>query len=166
MEQPTIEQEVTQELTQEQLSELLQIRRDKLSALQAEGKDPFSHTTYDVSHFSTEILSAGAPEEGTRKEVSIAGRMVSRRIMGKASFAHLLDAKGRIQVYCKRDDLGEEAYDAFKTFDIGDVVGVKGFVFVTRTGEISVHVESIVLLSKSLRPLPEKFHGLKDPELR
>lgn len=166
MEQPTMEQEATQELTQEQLSELLQIRRDKLSALQAEGKDPFAQTTYDVSHFSTEILNAGAPEEGTRKDVSIAGRMVSRRIMGKASFAHLLDAKGRIQVYCKRDDLGEEAYDAFKTFDIGDVVGVKGFVFVTRTGEISVHAESITLLSKSLRPLPEKYHGLKDPELR
>jgi lysyl-tRNA synthetase class 2 len=161
-----MEQDVQAELTQEQLSELLQIRRDKLSALQAEGKDPFANTTYDVSHFSTDILSAGAPEEGTRKEVSIAGRMVSRRIMGKASFAHLLDAKGRIQMYCKRDDLGEEVYDAFKTFDIGDVVGVKGFVFVTRTGEISVHAESIVLLSKSLRPLPEKFHGLKDPELR
>lgn len=166
MEQPTLEQEIQPELTQEQLSELLQIRRDKLSALQAEGKDPFANTTYDVSHFSTEILGAGAPEEGARKEVSIAGRMISRRIMGKASFAHLLDAKGRIQVYCKRDDLGEEVYDAFKTFDIGDVVGVKGFVFVTRTGEISVHAESIVLLSKSLRPLPEKFHGLKDPELR
>ena len=164
-EQPPIEQE-TQELTQEQLSELLQIRRDKLSALQAAGNDPFAHTTYDVSHFSTDILNAGAPEEGTRTEVSIAGRMVSRRIMGKASFAHLLDAKGRIQVYCKRDDLGEEAYDAFKTFDIGDVIGVKGYVFVTRTGEISVHAEAVTLLSKSLRPLPEKFHGLKDPELR
>jgi lysyl-tRNA synthetase class 2 len=166
MEQPTLEQDVQPELTQEQLSELLQIRRDKLSALQAEGKDPFAHTTYAVSHYSTDILSAGVPEEGTRVEVSIAGRMISRRIMGKASFAHLLDAKGRVQVYCKRDDLGEEAYDAFKTLDIGDVIGVKGFVFVTRTGEISVHAESIVLLSKSLRPLPEKFHGLKDPELR
>lgn len=166
MEQPPIEQDVQQELTQEELSELLQIRRDKLSALQAEGNDPFRHTTYDVSHFSADILHAGVPEEGARVAVSIAGRMVSRRIMGKASFAHLLDAKGRIQVYCKRDDLGEAAYDAFKTFDIGDVVGVTGFVFVTRTGEISVHAESITLLSKSLRPLPEKFHGLKDPELR
>ena len=166
MEQPPMEQDVQQELTQEQLSELLQVRRDKLSAMQEAGNDPFRHTTYDVSHFGSDILSAGAPEEGTRKEVSIAGRMVSRRIMGKASFAHLLDAKGRIQVYCKRDDLGEEAYDAFKTFDIGDIIGVKGFVFVTRTGEISVHAEAITLLSKSLRPLPEKFHGLKDSELR
>ncbi|MCE5189101.1 MAG: lysine--tRNA ligase [Eubacteriales bacterium] len=166
MEQPSNEQELQQELTQDQLSELLQIRRDKLGALQAEGNDPFAHTTYDVSQFSSDILNAGAPEEGTRVEVSVAGRMISRRIMGKASFAHLLDAKGRIQVYCKRDDLGEESYAAFKTFDIGDIVGVKGFVFSTKTGEISIHAEQITLLSKSLRPLPEKYHGLKDPELR
>jgi lysyl-tRNA synthetase, class II len=165
MEQPPIEQE-QQELTQEQLSELLQIRRDKLSALQAAGRDPFANTTFGVSHTSADILGAGAPAEGMQPQVSIAGRMVSRRIMGKASFAHLLDAKGRIQVYCKRDDLGEEAYDAFKTFDIGDIVGVKGYVFTTRTGEISVHAQQITLLAKSLRPLPEKYHGLKDPELR
>ena len=166
MEQTPTEQEINQELTQEQLSELLQIRRDKLSALQAAGSDPFHNTTYDVSHYSNAILSAGAPPEGQQLQVSIAGRMVSRRIMGKASFAHLLDAKGRIQVYLKRDDLGEEAYAAFKTYDIGDIIGIKGFVFSTKTGEISVHAEEITLLSKSLRPLPEKFHGLKDPELR
>lgn len=164
MERPPIEHEQEQELTQEQLSELFQIRRDKLSALQAAGNDPFANTVYDVSHYSSEIVSDYEALEG--KRVSIAGRMVSRRIMGKASFAHLLDARGRIQVYLKRDDLGEESYAAFKTFDIGDIVGVKGFVFQTKTGETSVHAEEITLLSKSLRPLPEKYHGLKDPELR
>ena len=167
MEQPQDQQTQELELTQEQLSELLQVRRDKLSALQAAGQDPFANTTYDVSHYSNEILSAPRPQEGEHgMQVSIAGRMVSRRIMGKASFAHLLDARGKIQVYLKRDDLPEGVYDAFKTFDIGDIVGIKGFVFVTRTGEISVHTEEITLLSKSLRPLPEKFHGLKDAELR
>jgi lysyl-tRNA synthetase class 2 len=167
MERPPIEQEQQQELTQEQLSELLQIRRGKLSALQEAGRDPFAITTYDVSHYSADIIAAERPQEGEHgMRVSIAGRMVSRRIMGKASFAHLLDAKGRIQVYVKRDDVGEEAYDAFKTFDIGDILGVKGYVFVTRTGEVSIHVEEVTLLSKSLRPLPEKYHGLKDPELR
>ncbi len=163
MEHPPIEQE----LTQEQLSELLQIRRDKLSALQEAGNDPFANTSYDVSHTSSDILAAPPPQEGEHgMQVSIAGRMVSRRIMGKASFAHLLDAKGRIQVYVKRDDIGEESYAAFKTFDIGDILGVKGYVFVTRTGETSIHAEEVTLLSKSLRPLPEKYHGLKDPELR
>ena len=160
MEQPPIEQE----MTQEQLSELLQIRRDKLTALQQDGNDPFFNTTYDVSHTSGEILSGFTELEG--KDVSIAGRMISRRIMGKASFIHLLDGKGRIQAYVRREDVGEDEYAAFKTFDIGDIVGVKGYVFQTRTGETSVHVKRITLLSKSLRPLPEKYHGLKDPELR
>ncbi len=160
MEQPPIEQE----LTQEQLSELLQIRRDKLTALQQDGNDPFFNTTYDVSHTSEQILSDYDELEG--KDVSIAGRMISRRIMGKASFIHILDGKGRVQAYVRRDDVGEDVYAAFKTFDIGDIVGVKGFVFQTRTGETSVHAKEITLLSKSLRPLPEKYHGLKDPELR
>jgi lysyl-tRNA synthetase class 2 len=160
MEQPPIEQE----MTQEQLSELLQIRRDKLTALQQAGEDPFFHTTYDVSHTSEQVLSNYAELEG--KDVTIAGRMISRRIMGKASFIHLLDGKGRIQAYVRRDDVGEDVYAGFKTFDIGDIVGVKGFVFQTRTGETSVHAKEITLLSKSLRPLPEKYHGLKDPELR
>ncbi len=160
MEQPPIEQE----LTAEQLSEQFQIRRDKLFGMQAAGKDPFRHTTYDVSHLSTQIQAGFAELEG--KTVSVAGRMISRRVMGKASFCHLQDAEGRIQVYVRRDDVGEEDYAAFKSWDIGDVIGVQGFVFATKTGETSVHAQKVVLLSKSLRPLPEKFHGLKDPELR
>jgi len=156
--------EQTQEITAEQLSELLQIRRDKLAALVAEGKDPFAVIRYDQDAHSADIQADFDAYEN--KEVSIAGRMMSKRIMGKASFAHVLDGKGDIQIYVKRDDVGEEDYAAFKTWDIGDIVGVKGFVFKTKTGEISVHAQQIVLLSKSLRPLPEKFHGLKDPELR
>ena len=156
--------EQTQEITAEQLSELLQIRRDKLSALVAEGKDPFAVIRYDQTEHSADIQADFDAYES--KEVSIAGRMMSKRIMGKASFAHVLDGKGDIQIYVKRDDVGEEAYAAFKSWDIGDIVGVKGFVFKTKTGEISVHAKEIILLSKSLRPLPEKFHGLKDPELR
>ena len=156
--------EQTQEITAEQLSELLQIRRDKLSALVAEGKDPFAVIRYDQTEHSADIQADFDAYEN--KEVSIAGRMMSKRIMGKASFAHVLDGKGDIQIYVKRDDVGEEAYAAFKSWDIGDIVGVKGFVFKTKTGEISVHAKEIILLSKSLRPLPEKFHGLKDPELR
>ena len=156
--------EQTQEITAEQLSELLQIRRDKLSTLVTEGKDPFAVIRYDQTEHSADIQADFDAYEN--KEVSIAGRMMSKRIMGKASFAHVLDGKGDIQIYVKRDDVGEEAYAAFKSWDIGDIVGVKGFVFKTKTGEISVHAKEIILLSKSLRPLPEKFHGLKDPELR
>ena len=152
------------ELSEEQLSELLQIRRDKLAALQKAGKDPFSVITYPQSHHSDEIAAQFDALEG--KEVSIAGRMMSKRIMGKASFAHVLDAAGEIQIYVKRDDVGEEAYADFKAYDIGDILGVRGFVFKTRTGEVSVHATEVTLLSKSLRPLPEKFHGLRDPELR
>ena len=156
--------EQTQEITAEQLSELLQIRRDKLAALVAEGKDPFAVIRYDQDAHSADIQADFDAYEN--KEVSIAGRMMSKRIMGKASFAHVLDGKGDIQIYVKRDDVGEEAYAAFKSWDIGDIVGVKGFVFRTKTGEVSVHARELTLLSKSLRPLPEKFHGLKDPELR
>ena len=153
-----------QELTGEQLSELLQIRRDKLTALRDAGHDPFAEIVYDQTHHSAQILADYDALEG--KEVSVAGRMMSKRIMGKASFAHLLDGQGDIQFYVKRDDVGEEAYAAFKSYDIGDILGVRGFVFKTRTGEVSIHATSLTLLSKSLRPLPEKFHGLKDPELR
>ena len=163
MEETNIPQE-SAELSAEQLSELLKIRRDKLNALREAGKDPFSVITYPQSHHSAEIVEQYDALEG--KEVCIAGRMMSKRIMGKASFAHLLDAAGDIQFYVKRDDVGEEAYADFKAYDIGDIVGVKGFVFKTKTGEVSVHAQEITLLSKSLRPLPEKFHGLKDPELR
>ena len=156
--------EQTQEITAEQLSELLQIRRDKLAALVAEGKDPFAVIRYDQDTHSADIQADFDAYEN--KEVSSAGRMMSKRIMGKASFAHVLDGKGDIQIYVKRDDVGEAPYAAFKTWDIGDIVGVKGFVFKTKTGEVSVHAKELTLLSKSLRPLPEKFHGLKDPELR
>ena len=154
----------TAELTTQELSELLQIRRDKLKALQEAGADPFAQVRFDQTHYSQDVASCFSELEG--KEVSVAGRMMSKRIMGKASFAHLLDYKGDIQVYLRRDDLGEAAYAAFKGYDIGDILGVRGKVFKTRTGEISVHAEAVTLLSKSLRPLPEKFHGLKDPELR
>lgn len=156
--------EVEKELTQEELSELLQIRRDKLKALQDAGKNPFEIVKYDQQYYSTDILENY--DELEEKTVSIAGRMMSKRIMGKASFAHLLDYKGNIQIYVRRDDIGEEAYADFKTMDIGDILGITGKVFKTRTGEISIHCETVTLLSKSLRPLPEKFHGLKDPELR
>ena len=158
--QPPIEQE----MTQEQLSELLQIRRDKLTALQQAGKDPYQIVTFDQSHHSADVLANYDALEG--RPVQIAGRMMSKRIMGKASFAHVLDGKGDIQIYVKRDDVGEESYAAFKTYDIGDLIGVAGTVFKTRTGEVSVHATKVTLLSKSLRPLPEKYHGLKDPDLR
>ncbi|MDO5112700.1 MAG: lysine--tRNA ligase [Clostridia bacterium] len=159
---PAVEEQ--HEMTQAELSELLQIRRDKLTALQQAGRDPFEIVKYDQELYSTDITEHFEQYEG--KRVSVAGRMMSKRIMGKASFAHLLDYKGDIQIYVKRDDVGEEPYAAFKTMDIGDILGVTGLVFKTKTGEISVHCDSVTLLSKSLRPLPEKFHGLKDPELR
>ncbi len=145
-------------------SEQEQIRRDKLQALSEQGQSPYGITSYEVTHSSKQLISDFALLEG--QEASIAGRMISRRIMGKASFAHLLDAEGTIQVYIKRDDLGEEAYDAFKSMDIGDVLGCRGTVFKTRSGEESLHVTSLTLLSKCLKPLPEKWHGLTDPDLR
>ena len=164
MEKPT-EQNIEQsELTQEQLSELLQIRRDKLSALREAGKDPYAVTVYDQRNHARDILSDYEAYEG--QEVVIAGRMLSKRIMGKASFAGVQDKTGSIQVYLRRDEIGEDVYADFKQFDIGDIVGVRGIVFKTRTEEISIHAIGIDLLSKSLRPLPEKFHGLRDPELR
>ncbi len=156
--------EEVQELTEQEMSEILQVRRDKLRALQEQGQDPFTIVRYQQSHHSMDILENYEALEG--KAVSIAGRMMSKRIMGKASFAHILDSEGGIQVYVRRDDVGEEKYAQFKAWDIGDIIGVEGTVFKTRTGEISVHATAITLLSKSLRPLPEKFHGLKDPELR
>ncbi|MCL2671930.1 MAG: lysine--tRNA ligase [Clostridiales bacterium] len=151
-------------IDQIELSELLQIRRDKLAALQEGGADPFAITTFGQSQHAAEVLADFDVFAG--KEVSVAGRMLSRRIMGKASFAHVQDKTGILQFYARREDVGEEAYAAFKQMDIGDIIGVAGTVFQTRTGETSVHAAKITLLSKSLRPLPEKFHGLKDPELR
>ena len=149
---------------QSQLDELKQVRRDKLEALQKSGRDPYKLVTYDRTHLSDQVIEGFAALDG--QTVSIAGRLTTKRIMGKASFANLLDGNGTIQIYVRREDLGEEAYEEFKKTDIGDILGVKGFVFKTRTGEISVHAHSVVLLSKSLLPLPEKWHGLKDPDLR
>ncbi len=159
------------EMTEEKLGELLQIRRDKLSALKDAGNDPFLEVKYDVTassrsivaNFQDDVEEIPAEEKPT---VRIAGRMMSRRIMGKASFAHLQDGEGKIQIYIKRDDIGTDAYADFKKWDIGDIIGIEGFAFRTKTGEISVHARSIKLLAKSLLPLPEKFHGLKDQDLR
>ena len=146
------------------LNELLRIRREKLTNLQDAGRDPFAITRYDVTHHSAEILAAG--DELVGKEVSVAGRMMVKRIMGKASFCKIQDKQGVIQCYIARDDLGEDAYAEFKKMDIGDIVGVKGFVFRTKTGEITVHTKELTLLTKSLKPLPEKFHGLQDTDVR
>ena len=147
-----------------QLTEQEIIRRQKLQKLLDAGKNPYEITKYSVTHHSTEIQNGFDSLEG--KEVSIAGRMTSRRVMGKASFAHLLDGEGDIQIYVRRDDVGEESYAAFKQDDIGDILGVKGTVFRTQTGEISVHAKEVTLLCKSLKVLPEKFHGLTDTDLR
>lgn len=149
---------------QEDLNHVLQARRDKLAELQASGRDPFQITKYDQTHHSTEIKENYEELEG--KEVSIAGRMMFKRVMGKASFCNIQDLKGRIQVYVARDSVGEDEYKDFKKLDIGDIVGVKGTVFTTKTGEISIHATDVVLLSKSLQVLPEKFHGLTDTDMR
>ena len=145
-------------------SEQEQIRRNKLDALRRAGQDPYLLTRCDVDAKSSEILEKYDAFEG--KEVTLAGRMISRRIMGKASFAHLLDSEGDIQFYVRRDDVGEAAYAAFKDMDLGDVVCVRGTVFKTKTGEISLHTVELTLLAKCLKPLPEKFHGLTDTDLR
>lgn len=152
------------ELSTEELNHILQARRDKLSALQEAGNDPFLVTKYDTTHHSTDISDNYDDLEG--REVSVAGRMMAKRIMGKAAFTHILDLKGRIQAYVSKDSLGEEGYAAFKKLDIGDIVGVVGKVFKTKTGEISIHADKVELLSKSLKPLPEKFHGLTDTNTR
>ena len=143
---------------------LVAIRKEKLEELRKQGKDPFKITKFEKTHNSEDIKNNFEELEG--KDVKIAGRMVAKRIMGKASFCHIQDMQGKIQCYVSLNDLGEESYKLFKTYDIGDIVGITGFVFKTKTGEISVHAKEMVLLSKSLRPLPEKFHGLKDTELR
>ena len=143
---------------------LIQVRKEKLKALIEAGKNPYEITEFNRSHVTTEIFENYEELEG--KEVAIAGRIMGKRIMGKASFAHVQDPYGKIQLYVSVNDLGEESYKAFKEDDIGDIVGAKGFVFKTKTGEISIHAKEVTLLSKSLRPLPEKFHGLKDTDLR
>ena len=146
------------------LSEQSQIRLDKLNRLIEAGKSPYILTKFDRSHLSDELVAHFDELEG--KTVSMAGRMVSRRVMGKASFAHLLDRNGRFQIYVRRDDVGDEAYKDFKDYDIGDVIGVTGVPFKTKTGEISLHVQTLTLLTKALHPLPEKFHGLTDTDTR
>ena len=143
---------------------LIKIRKEKLEELKKQGKNPFEITKYNRTHTSEDIKNNFTELEG--KDVSIAGRIVAKRIMGKASFCHIQDMHGKIQSYVSINDLGEENYSDFKTYDIGDIIGITGFVFKTRTEEISVHAKKVVLLTKSLRPLPEKFHGLKDTELR
>ena len=157
-------QPLTEAEERKQLSEQVRIRREKLAELQSEGKDPFVITKFDVDHHSGEIKAAF--DELDQKTVTIAGRLMSKRIMGKASFCNVQDLKGNIQCYVARDSIGEEEYKAFKKMDIGDLVGITGFVFKTKTGEVSVHAENVVLLSKSLQVLPEKFHGLSDTDAR
>ena len=148
----------------EDLNEQTKIRMDKLTALQDAGKDPFQIVKYDVTHHSREVKENFDELEG--KTVSIAGRMMSKRVMGKASFCHVQDLQGTIQSYVARDSLGDEAYQQFKKLDIGDIIGIKGEAFRTKTGEISIHAAEVTLLSKSLKPLPEKFHGLTNTDMR
>ncbi len=152
------------EQTPERVSEVVKIRRDKLAELQANGNNPFEITKYDVTHHSNEVVENFDALEG--KMVALAGRMMSKRVMGKASFCHVQDLQGKVQSYVARDNLGEEAYKAFKKMDIGDIVGIRGEVFRTHTGEISVRADEVTLLSKSLHPLPEKFHGLTNTDIR
>ena len=144
-------------------NEQIAIRREKLSAMREEGNDPFLVTTYDVTDYAKDIVGSFSDDD-PQVTVSVAGRVMTRRIMGKASFFNLQDSSGTIQVYARRDDVGEETYARFKKWDIGDILGVKGYVFRTQTGEITIHASELVLLSKSLRPLPEKFHGLTDSD--
>lgn len=146
------------------LNQLRKVRREKLANLQAEGKNPFAITKYDVDTHANDCKEKYDEYEG--KNVSIAGRLMAKRVMGKASFCNVQDISGNIQCYVARDEIGEEPYAGFKKMDIGDIVGIKGFVFTTKMGEISIHVKEITLLSKSLQILPEKFHGLTDTDMR
>ena len=146
------------------VNKLMQVRKEKLDELQKAGKNPFEVTKYDIENYSKQIKDNY--EEYEQKDVSVAGRIIAKRIMGKASFCTIQDSQGKIQSYVSINDVGEDSYKLFKTYDIGDIIGIKGFVFKTRTEEISIHAKEVKLLTKSLRPLPEKFHGLKDMDLR
>ena len=148
----------------EDVNHLVQIRKEKLNKLKEEGKNPFNITKFNRTHTSKQIVDHYEELEG--KDVTIAGRIMAKRIMGKASFCHIQDSEGKIQSYVSINELGVESYKQFKEDDIGDIIGITGFVFKTKTGEISIHAKEVTLLSKSLRPLPEKFHGLKDTDLR
>ncbi|MCI6868954.1 MAG: lysine--tRNA ligase, partial [Lachnospiraceae bacterium] len=156
--------EQKKQVQEQDVNQLLKVRREKLAELQANGNDPFVITKFDVTNHSTDIRDDFESFEG--KTVTIAGRMMSKRVMGKASFCNVQDLKGNIQSYVARDSIGEEPYKAFKKMDIGDIVGITGEVFKTKTGEISIHASSVTLLSKSLQVLPEKFHGLTNTDLR
>ena len=158
------EENIQTNAPEQDLSEILKVRREKLAALRAEGRDPFKETRFDVTHHAQDIKDNFDALEGS--EVRVAGRLMSKRGMGKVSFCDLQDKSGRIQLYARQDEMDEEVYKKFKKFDIGDIVGVKGEVFRTQRGEMSVRAHDITLLSKSLRPLPEKFHGLTDKEIR
>ena len=149
---------------EQDLNQLLKVRREKLAELQENGKDPFQITKFDVTAHSTDVKDNFETMDG--KEVTLAGRMMSKRVMGKASFCNIQDLKGNIQSYVARDSIGEESYKEFKKMDIGDVVGIRGTVFKTKTGEISIHAEAVTLLSKSLQILPKKFHGLTNTDMR
>ena len=146
------------------MNQLMKVRREKLEKLKQEGKNPFEITKFNRTHTSKQIIDNYDELEG--KDVTIAGRLMAKRIMGKASFCHIQDSEGRIQSYVSINELGEESYKQFKEDDIGDIIGITGFVFKTRTGEVSIHAKEVTLLTKSLRPLPEKYHGLKDTDLR
>ena len=152
------------QIKEQDINEVRKVREEKLANLKTSGNNPFEVTTYKRTAYASEIINNY--EKYADKNVSIAGRLVSKRIMGKASFGHILDNGIKIQGYFSRDSIGEEGYSAFKKMDIGDIVGIEGKVFKTQTMEISIHVDKVILLSKSLLPLPEKYHGLKDPELR
>ena len=149
---------------EQDINQLLKVRREKLADLQERGKDPFQVTKYDVTHHSKEIIENFETLNG--KTVSVAGRIMAKRVMGKASFCHIQDVQGKIQAYVARDNVGEESYADFKKYDVGDIVGVQGEVFETKTGEKSIHVSKILLLSKSLQILPEKYHGLTNTDIR
>ena len=149
---------------EQDINQLLKVRREKLQALQEAGKDPFQITRYDVTHHSTDIKAGFEEMEG--KKAAVAGRIMAKRVMGKASFCNVQDLKGNIQSYVARDSIGEESYSEFKKYDVGDLVGIEGVVFKTKTGEISIHAEVVTLLSKSLQILPEKFHGLTNTDIR
>ena len=151
-------------IVEENISEILKVRRDKLTRLREEGRDPFKITRYTPTHKSQEIISNYETMEGL--QVVIAGRIMTKRVMGRASFAHILDSDGQIQIFVQVNELGKEAYEEFKEIDLGDIVGVEGTVFKTKKGEISVKAKEITLLAKSLQPLPEKWHGLRDTDLR
>ena len=149
---------------QQDINQLLKVRREKLAELQENGKDPFKVTKFDVTHHSIEIKDHFEELEG--KTVTIAGRMMFKRVMGKASFCNVQDVQGSIQAYVARDSIGEDSYKDFKKYDVGDILGITGEVFKTKTGEISIHASAVTLLSKSLQILPEKFHGLTDTDTR